>query len=257
MDTYSLPFPDWDAYTCNLNGHPASISLDLALQEVAPVAAMPHLIQVGIFMKNPDSAGMPGGGELETLARIESAVRHALGRACAARLAGRAAFQGKRYLFFYSAGFVRAASLLTGALEPFPGYSADIYVGEGDNWATYTGFLWPSGREQFRIECRRRLTEMLGDSPGTSTGDIIHRFLLSDSSLRIDFSIRALALGLDFLDDEHAEGGELVARFRSPGLANSYQGDVWFGLLWDLAKEFQGNYLGWEAPGAAGSRLAA
>ncbi len=257
MDKYSLPFPDWDAYTCNLNGYPASISLDMALQPVAPVAAMPHLIQVGIFMKDPDPIGMPGGGELETLALIELAVRNALERSCMARLAGRAAFQGKRYLFFYAAAFARAASLLTGALEPFSGYSADIYTGDGDGWATYSGFLWPSARDLFRIHSRRRLLGLLGDFPEDSTGDLIHQFRFADQGSRVDFSIRALSLGLDFLDEDRAEGENVLARFRSPGLRNGYQGDAWFGLIWDLVHEFGGCCLGWEATGAAGGKQAA
>lgn len=236
--------PLWEAYCCQLGEHPASISLDLACRSHAPLPGFPHLIQVGIFLQDPDPIGMPKGHELSQLVRIEHAVREAVETHCQAILVGRAAFLGKRYLFFYAQTADAAAAHLSRAMAPFTGYSVDLYAGEESNWTTYFQFLWPDERELFRIESRKRFAEL----PSSESGPVslLMQLEFPGASQLVDFSIAARSENLEWLEKEVDEEGRIRVRIRGHFDPDPAECDLALARLWDLASESGGRICRWD-----------
>jgi hypothetical protein len=62
---------EWDFYICNVDNIIGSFRVDLGLAKVASVADKPHLVWVGVAMKNAREDGLSSNEESQTLYAIE------------------------------------------------------------------------------------------------------------------------------------------------------------------------------------------
>ena len=69
---------DWDFYFCRVDNEPESIFVDLGIREEVPIAGLPHLAWLRLYMRMPRPDGLSSNAEYETLVAIEDSVSHAI-----------------------------------------------------------------------------------------------------------------------------------------------------------------------------------
>ena len=70
--------PNWDFYFTELDGSPASMYLDLALNRVAPVKEKNYLLTIVLTMNDPQENGFSSNAESEMLFKIEDKIVEAV-----------------------------------------------------------------------------------------------------------------------------------------------------------------------------------
>ena len=66
--------PNWDFYFTELDGSPASMYLDLALNRIATIKEKNYLLKIVITMNDPQENGFSSNAESEILFNIEDIV---------------------------------------------------------------------------------------------------------------------------------------------------------------------------------------
>ena len=69
---YEVP-QNWDFFFCRVEGKPASVRVNLALRQIAPVEGYKYRLNFLIKMKNPTPEGMSSNEEYPILCDIEDA----------------------------------------------------------------------------------------------------------------------------------------------------------------------------------------
>jgi len=167
---------DWDVYMCEVEGRPASILVDLALAEHAPLKNLPVLGHVGVALQRPDENGFPDAAEYDELAALEDALIKALVEQGQAVYAGRSIRDGESDFFFYlpdmqgfgdavEKAFCAALEQKKGGNTPGPDWESGS-VHDAD-WDVYRDFLFPNTYDLLGIQNRRALAKLqsMGDDP--------------------------------------------------------------------------------------------
>ena len=143
---------NWDFYALHVDGEPASIFVDLGIQ--APIALLPHMAYVRLFMKQPRADGLSSSDEFDTLVSIEDAMEASL---CGPLVAyvGRNTSGGCRDCYFYVSEPADWKGKVATTLSAFGDYQYDAETREDPNWLTYLEFLLPGPLDRQRIENRR------------------------------------------------------------------------------------------------------
>jgi uncharacterized protein (TIGR01619 family) len=240
--------PDWDIYTCHIDETPAIIGLDLDLRRFAPLAGKPYLLHVAVHLNAPRPDGCPDGEEFGLLGEIEDQLVVQLS-SLDAHFAGRIMSDGIRDFYFYTGHYEQHEELVKAAMDHFPGYRYETGMKEDKNWELYFDFLFPDSQEFQRIQ-NRKVLRMLKQH-----GDI------EEKARHIDHWI--------FFPTE--ESRDLYWRRIQPngfvveGWPAETESDLPYGLkvsrtdrtdqesiesavmpLWELARDMNGRYDGWE-----------
>ena len=70
---YEVP-QNWDFFFCRVEGKPASVRVNLALRQIAPVEGYKYRLNFLIKMQNPTPEGMSSNEEYPVLCDIEDAI---------------------------------------------------------------------------------------------------------------------------------------------------------------------------------------
>jgi regulator of RNase E activity RraB len=249
MEDESDYYPDWDAYFCQIDGHPASVATDLDFRRFAPLPDKTWLIQISVHLLDPDGFGFPKSNELETLSAIEDGLACALHESLEGILVGRAAFHKQRLYFFYAAHGDAAAACVAKVMMDFPGYQVELALGTEDQWETYFDFLLPDEREFLRIQNRKILAELelSGDNP-EEPRLIKHQILFPDETTRQSFQANMVIQGFECTTFQNTVADDMpfileVSRIETP---TEEKMDHVVLLLWEMAEESGAEYDGWE-----------
>jgi hypothetical protein len=145
---------DWDHYLCALGDDLASIYLDLAQAEVAPVKTCPHSTMVSVAMLRAQENGMSSDDEFDDLVALEDDIcarAHAIG----AIYVGRVTTRGRRIFYFYSSDPADVEVSVTEAIATHSPYVADVADRADPEWSTYFDFLYPREADYQRMMNRR------------------------------------------------------------------------------------------------------
>jgi hypothetical protein len=146
---------DWDHYLCALGDDLASIYLDLAKAEVAPLRSQPHSTMVSVAMLRAQENGMSSDDEFDDLIALEDdlvARAAAIGSAYVGRLTTR----GRRIFYLYSSdpGMVEAAVM--DVMGRHTSYALEASHRPDPEWSTYFDFLYPNPAN-YQLMMNRRL----------------------------------------------------------------------------------------------------
>lgn len=238
---------DWDLYPSQVDNKPASIFVDLAAMDDAPVAGLDQMVFLKVFMRSPRTDGLSSDEEYQTLALIEDAAALAAETA-GMRYVGRQTTDGFRDFVFYSASD-EVEEILVEVMDDFPGYKFETGVRPDSEWAVYIDYLYPDERTHQGM-MNRRLYEQLaqqGDDNDTpreidhfaSFATAYQRSIFVEECLSKGFMVRALA---DPSKDNKLYEAQ-VFRMDAP------DGDTFDEvtmILLELAAESGGDYDGWE-----------
>ncbi len=201
-----MPEPKWNFYLCNVNDKLASIYLDLALREVAPVDSRPWLLWVWVDLKTPRPDGLSRSDEAAILYQIEDALTAAISASCRAASAGRITTDGRREFYFYGEENDGFSSAVRQALSAFEGYRFDLGSQYEPDWNQYLNVLCPNPEELQRIGNRDVLDVMKreGDLPAIPR-EVMHWIFFETSDRRRLFRSEAEALGYRVDSEYEAE----------------------------------------------------
>jgi uncharacterized protein (TIGR01619 family) len=143
---------NWKSYFCNVNDVLASIALNLALGEDAPMPGKPWLLWVWVYFQSPRPDGLSGREEFPTISAIEDELIKQLGNACGAILAGRITTDGHREFYFYGATESGFKAAVRAAMSRFPDYTHDFDTKHEPDWNQYRKVLYPSDESMQMIK---------------------------------------------------------------------------------------------------------
>jgi len=241
---------EWNFYLCKVNDVLASIALDLGLQNQIPDLTKSELLWVWVYFKFPRPDGLSSSSEFDTLVAIEKQLTECLKQNFRGLLCGRITTDGRREFYYYGAHSAEFESAVADALGRFPGYEFECGTRKDPGWRHYLDVLYPSDEDRQRIQ-NRSVLEVLQQKGDTleAPRDILHWVYFRTEKDRDAFwaAIQPLEYRLQSEPDK-ADGvfpfGLCIVRFQSVK-----QEDVDSAVveLFRLAKEFHGDYDGWEA----------
>jgi hypothetical protein len=261
---------NWDFYPVRIDGKPASIYLDLGAAETAPVARLPYLGHLRLFMNAPREDGLSSREEFDTLSAIEDHVRARLAGEDADYV-GRCTGDGSRDFYFYLADSAQWNERVDLCMRDWPAYRYECGSEHQPGWEAYFEFLYPEPIDRERIDSRRVCIalEKRGDKL-TEAREIDHWAYFADSAARDAYLAAAAAQGyverippagaLAAKKDAAVEQGEPQSEdAEESDPAYRYCAHVWrvdipsyAGIdavilpLYRLAAEHGGRYDGWE-----------
>jgi len=243
----------WDSYLRKVNGHPASIYLDLSYRKEAPDRSRPNALFVLLTLLHPNPEnGMSTRQEFDALKKIEDVLCPAVVRKYRASYVGRITSRGRREFYFYSAGADEFEAFAKRTMSKFSGYSIEAGAKSDPHWKHYLTCLYPDD-DRLRWMADRRVVEVL-----KSKGDVLHierpviHFAYFPSAAgRKKFRQFLAANGFDDLQD--SESGEprgelpygISCMKRQPATLDEIFRTT--SLLDARAGKLGGDYDGWEA----------
>ena len=133
---------NWNFYMCRVDDKPASIRLNLALSNIAPVEDYKHRISIFIKMNNPTDDGLSSNEEYPMLCDIEDEVIDRL-ETLENIFAGTVKTQGRLEFYVFTKNPEKSEELCKEAFKKFPNYQWKSYIDEDREWDFYFDFLYP------------------------------------------------------------------------------------------------------------------
>ena len=241
---------DWDAYLCEIDEKPASILVDLEYMGVAPVATLPYVAWVYIYMKQPSSDGLMSDEEYDVLQEIDELFEARLHAEGTSAFIGRVVHDGCQRYYFYRSEGEDWDDRVAAAMRSFPDYESEWGADKDPEWEMFFELLCPDDAE-LRTMIDYRILESLesnGD-PLTASREITHWAYFDDGSTRQAFQekVEALGFALVSLGEPDEEVDQFSIAFARNDIA-SYENitDVTLPVM-ELAEECNGHYDGWES----------
>ena len=239
---------DWEWYSGEVDGRPASVFLDMAIAEDAPLAHLPVAAWVQLPLLRPRDDGLPDNEEGEALDAIEAALAAALVAKSTAYV-GRLATNGRCDFHFYTGAASGWKERVRLALQGFPGYAFTCGSRPDREWDIYFDRLSPTEEDLMRIQ-NRRLCDALQRSGERfeQARPIEHSAYFPDASARARFVDRATQAGcrvIEMLEPE-ARGEQFGVRVSAIGIPSHQSIDALTLPLFRAADDCGGEYDGWE-----------
>ena len=241
---------NWDFFFTEIAENPASISLDLGLNRIAPVKESPVLLTAEIEMKDPQDNGLSSKSESEKLFEIEDTLHDELVKLPGSIKAGRVTTDGARLLYYYVSNGPEAKKAAKSALKKFSSYTADIYTENDAKWDKYKEYLYPSGYEMHTIMNRHVVENLRSKGDDLSIPrEVDHYIFFSTESGKSAFLNAAEKLGYkktsERVNEKNPEHPITLRVTRTDAVEYNEVCD-YTSELYDLAEEHDGVYDGWE-----------
>ena len=241
---------NWDFYFCQVEGHPASIFVDLGISRELPLADLTFLAWLRLYSRQPREDGLSSKDEHERLCEIEDALRPAL-EATDSKIifVGRNTSNCCRDFYFYAENGTQAESCLSMMMIPFAEYEFEVGSRPDLDWNIYCKFLYPSRRACQTIQNQHVLEalEKHGDHHDIER-EVTHWLYFQSPEDRERCVQAAIDKGYKIVGQK-----DVANEDRPFGLVLSRFHAVDFGTindvvleLFDLAEVCAGGYDGWE-----------
>lgn len=235
---------DWDFHFVQVDGRPASIYLDLALQKGGPDARLPWCAYVRLRMKAPREDGLSSQDEYDALLALEDALVAAVTADETAVYAGRNTTDGRRDYYFFAADPAAFDAAARAALAGFEGYGGEIGAREDRGWRTYFAFLLPPPPTRRHMANRRVCFELESHGDDLSAPrPVDHAASFPSEAARRDFEKAVKAAGFAIDESLAPEEGAFWLRFSAPCAPADIDSVV--EELHAAAQRFGGAYDGW------------
>jgi len=241
---------DWASYFCNVDSKPASVRLNLALHEIAPIESYSHRVWFSIKLLNPDENGLTTREEFPIICNIEDEVSGALEKTGAIAV-GALKTDGTFDLYFYTKSVGNYISSIQSIMSNYPDYQFATETKIDKEWYDYFNFLYPEEYEYQTIQNQRILInlEKEGDNPEIERL-IDHWLIFEKEDAREKYISKIERLGYKVLSKNNLSEGKYNYQLNiakvSDATRNTINDNVW--QLITLAKEDHGSYDGWGCP---------
>jgi hypothetical protein len=240
---------DWDFYLCRVDDKPASIYLNLGLIQESPIAGMPFMAYVRVYMRAPRADGLSSQEEFDSLAAIEDSLDSQLSSRCQAIYVGRNTSDNCRDFYFYSPDDQQWEQSVAETMHLFPDYVYECGTRHDPAWDVYLNFLYPTQEDRERIENRRTCLALEKNGETFSKERPIEHWAYFPSaearSLFIEKS-RELGYSLQATFDPASAGEHYGVRVSCNGIPSPEHIDALTIPLLRIAQACGGHYDGWE-----------
>ena len=242
---------DWDFYITYRDDKLASVMVNLALRDVAPIEDLPVCVTVRIPLRFPNEQGLSTAEERPQMDAIEDALRNALSLGDGWLFAGRRIIAGQFELVFFAGDGSDADGIVARVMPRFSDYAAETSDSEDPGWRAYLEDLFPNHVELRQILNQRLLREYeaRGDDP-TRERPVRHAIDFPTALARADFVVALEGRGFDI--DEFDEDDDAAPRpfglrlVRSDTTDHTTINELTIDLML-LAEQYDGRYISWEA----------
>ncbi len=238
---------DWDFYFTNIDEKPASIGLNLALHDTAPLPDKAYCFWIILPFEQSDSLGFPLEKENEALNKLEDDLEFFLQTKSQIIYAGRTTSEGKRQLYFYSKSIDSVDIFIEDFFKPHSEYNYKLGQRYDAEWEIYFGFLYPAPLD-LQLIYNHRIVEALAESGDNATlpHHIDHWLNFQKKKDRTDF-IKALEgknYAIEKIDADKSHS--LTLQISEENKTDLETIDKSVIQLFELAEKFKGIYGGWE-----------
>lgn len=241
--------PDWDIYTCHIEDGPAVIGLDLDLRRFAPLKEKPNAVYISVYLNNPREDGFPRGDEFALMGEIEDSLVENLQSKLNAHFVGRTFSNGVRDFYFYAGNTLLHDKFIADTMINFPNYKYDYGVKEDKNWELYFDFLFPDVYEFQRIQNRKvlRTLQKHGDIKEKER-PIDHWINFRNEADKSLYWERIKDIGFKIEEESKTPDPEFPVKLHISRVDKADEPNIneVVMTLWELAKELNANYDGWE-----------
>jgi uncharacterized protein (TIGR01619 family) len=240
---------DWNFYFCKVNDAVASIAVDLGLHELAPDESRPHLLWVWVYLKRPRPDGLSDSAEFDSLVAIEEKITESLRQKFDAILCGRITTSGRREFYYYAASSEAFEPTVANAMAHCRDYKFDCGCQAEPDWKQYLTLLYPSDEQRQRIENRSVLDALEREGDTLNAPRDVHHWIYFPTELDRDAfwtAIQPLEYRIQSQPDKPGDElpfGLCIVRFQSVKQSDIDEAVL---ELFRHAKEFRGDYDGWE-----------
>ncbi|HRG16517.1 MAG TPA: DUF695 domain-containing protein [Pseudomonadota bacterium] len=249
---------DWVVYACAVEGRPATVYLDMAIAEDAPLERLPVAAWVQLRMQQPREDGLSSDDELDVLKAIEEALVAGLTDKSTAYV-GCITTNGRRDFHFYTAAAAGWKERVSSALRAFPTHAFTCASRPDREWDIYFDRLSPSDEDRERIQNRRICDALQRSGERFAVArPIEHSAYFPSDAARAQFVDRVTPMGcrvVEMLEPEEL-GEQFGVRVAALGIPSHAQIDALVLPLFHAANECGGEYDGWETQvcGLGGNR---
>lgn len=241
---------NWALYYCYVEDMPATILVDAGVCKLAPIADLPSLVWLRVYMQEARDDGFPNNPELQQLRQIEDAANDAI-----SVLSSEIAYVGRKNgdatfdLYFYASNPHDAEACLRQAMIP---YSHEFDTGSrlDAEWETYFNFLYPTPRDWQRISNQRTVAhfEQAGDDV-SKPREVDHFIYFQNENTRDAYQRDAMKLGFAVKDapKNPDESNKFLLHLVRNDLIDLTNIDDVTLTLFDLAEDHAAEYDGWGA----------
>lgn len=238
----------WNFYLTQTHPEPGIVFLDLGLKAEVPLDGFDYVVVLEVELTRLRDNGMPEPSELERLNELEDYMMESLPAETAVFIA-RKTLAGRRDFYFYSSNATLAEQLISQAMAGFPEYQFELRSSADPMWTTYEE-LYPNAREVQTINNHEVISAL------KSSGDallpprkITHWMYFRTDNDRARFCQALAATGFRLSHETETIPG----REFPYGQVVEHQGSVDVESideavlqLYDLTREYDGDYDGWE-----------
>lgn len=241
----------WDFYFTTMEEQPASIFLDMGIEEEVPVPNRTWMLWARVLFQHLREDGLSDGAESDTLYEIEDVIGGAVADAVGAELVGRVTHNGGRSFHYYGSEFAGFEEAVSRAMTAFPDYEWESGTMQDPDWEFYRDVLYPTPEDQQCMQ-NRQVIEVLQEHGDTLEQErpVSHWAYFAEEGSRKRFVKAVEKLGYkvenqttsDDADNPHPLG----VMFERVDLVDwGSINDVTLELF-ELAHSLSGYYDGWE-----------
>lgn len=241
----------WDFYFTHVNDKPASIFLDIDVNDDAPDPRRPWLLWVFVYFNQPRDDGFSSGEEAPALAKIEDALSEALSLNIGADQVGRITTDGRREFYFYGPKNDGLEGVTNEAMQAFPEYRWECGSDRDPEWNHYNDVLYPTPYDWQRMKNRQVVQQLEDHGDALDAKRVVtHWAGFDDKAGRKAFIEEIIRRGFTVADESDDDDPEnpfpySVSFEREDFVDWDSINEVTIELL-DLAEEADGDYDGWE-----------
>ncbi len=239
---------DFDFYPAAIDGRRASIVVDLAAPDHAPVAGCGALVTVRVAMLHPREDGLRDAVELEPLRELEDVVVPALEEGVSAIPVGRLMVNGVLVFYAYAPDDTTdvAVTVALAGVDPGP-YTLRTAVAPDPEWQLLRELLAPDPYARQAIWNRRLLVQFAAQGDDPSAIREIDHVVLFPTAEAAQTAAEALSAAGYRVDPPVAEDDSVRLEFhRDESLADG-AADTFVEQVLDLVLPLGGDYDGWGA----------
>lgn len=238
---------NWTFYLTNMDDKPASIALNLALNEVLPIKKFPNLSWITIKLENPSQNGLTTNEEAEILGNLEDEILKLIPEKSNI-FVGRITSNGFRDFYFYTESQENFKNSAQKIENIFKNYKFDIGSKEDKNWQGYID-IYPNEMDMQSISNRDVLEQLekKGDKL-EKPRDVFHWIYFKSEKDRENYinivsKENFKVVSKDINKKESLKYSLQIKRVDKVGYEFI---DDYTLYLWRIAKENNGEYDGWE-----------
>lgn len=239
--------PDWDFYFATIENEPASIALDIALADVAPIEELPYMLWASVKLMRPDENGFPDKEEATIMAAIEDELAEKV-KSIDAIQVGRVKSGGMQDLYFYGPTDEGFEDLVLEVMKQYPDYLFATDIEEDKDWNEYLGYLYPDHYQYQSMQNRRVIDQLQQQGDQLTTArDVDHFLLFATAADRAAFITAAEQLNYKVVSQEEQKDEELPYSLNlvRKDVADWQSVDDYVWELCQLAEKHNGEYDGW------------